>query len=166
MKKTLVLIFILFIFKAAGSSVNAQHRIAVLPFQNMDGKMKYNIWCYNLQDSLEKKLVGEDPKELNYVVIPSDSIEIHLAEMNLDPSSPEYESDMWKVVEELEVNRVVSGNFYIQSNRLIINAFVYNTKMKIPHPQHQAKNIFKKESDVYEAIPIIYKRLKPAILGN
>lgn len=158
------LIFVVFIVSLTSSF--AQHRIAVLPFKNMDGNMDYNIWCYELQDSLEKKLIADDPESLNYVVVPADSIEMLLAELNLDPTNPQYETDMWQAVKDLNISRVVSGNFYIQSGRLIINAYVYDVEKKIPHPDYQAKNIFKSPDRVLSAVPIISKKLRMAIIGN
>lgn len=163
MKKS-ILLFLFFCIAVNFSY--SQHRIAVLPFKNMDGKLNYNIWCYKLQDSLEKKLIAEDPDNYNYIVVPADSIEIILADLNLDPTNPQYESDMWKAVKQLNIDRVVSGNFYIQRNRLIINAFVYDVDLKIPHPDYQAKNIFKSEDKVLSAVPIISQKLRMAIIGN
>ncbi len=162
--KRFFLIFLSILILSA--SAFAQNRIAVLPFKNMDGKMDYNIWCYELQDSLEKKLIEDDPDTLNYVVVPFDSVDILLAEYNLDPTNPQYETDMWKAVKKLKIERVVSGNFYIQRNRLIINAYVYDVEHKQPHPEYQAKNIFKSEDKVLTAVPIIAKKLRQAVIGN
>lgn len=163
MKKSIIFLVLLLITISFSYS---QHRIAVLPFKNMDGKMSFNIYCYKLQDSLEKKLIQDDKDTLNYVVVPSDSIEMLLAEVNMDPTNPQYETDMWDAVEKLNIDRVVSGDFYIQSNRLIINAYVYDVDLKIPHPQYQAKNIFKSEEKIMSSVPIIAKKLRLAIIGN
>ena len=41
-------IILLSIFLIASSIAFSQTRVAVLPFQNMDGQIDYNILCYDL----------------------------------------------------------------------------------------------------------------------
>lgn len=144
------------------SSVYSQTRIAVLPFTNMDGHAKYNIWCYNLQDSLAVSMAAEDPTESMFRIVPRDSVENILSEMNLDPSNPQYLSDMWLAVERLNVDQVISGNFKIQAKRFLINAYIYNVATKLPNHEHQSRDNFKKEDKVYDAIPVIVKDLMKA----
>lgn len=153
-------------FFAIASSFGQVTRVAVFPFENRDGNMKYNLWSYKLQDSLSKAFVQNDPDELNYHIVPADSVEKMLAEMNLDPTNPQYLSDMWKAVEKLNVQRVVIGNFNIQANRFLINAYIYDPKTKLPNPNYQARDIFKSEDKVYESIAIISKKLRSGVLGN
>lgn len=156
MKKYL---FLFVIYLVTVSSAYALPRIAVLPFTNMDGNAKYNVWCYNLQDSLAKALVEADQGGKLYSLVPMDSVEMVMAELNLDPGSPQYLSDLWLAVEKLNVEQVVTGNFKIQANRFLINAYIYNVATKLPNHEHQARDIFKKEEKVYEAVPIIVRNL-------
>ena len=60
MKK--VLFYILIIFAINISNSKSQIRVAVLPFQNMDGKIEKNMICYDLQDSVYKLLSTKDPE--------------------------------------------------------------------------------------------------------
>ncbi|MFW6232965.1 MAG: hypothetical protein ACOC4D_02915, partial [Bacteroidota bacterium] len=136
MKK--IIAFVIITMAVAFTAANAQQlRIAVLPFDNSDGNMDYNIWSYKLQDSLYKELSIGDPDELNYRVVPIDSVEMVLAELNLDPDNPQYASDLWKAIEILGVDRVVTGNFKVKANRFLINAYVYYVATKMPHPKFQ-----------------------------
>jgi TolB-like protein len=160
----MALVAAMFVFSAAG--LLAQTRIAVLPFQNMDGKMELNIWSYNLQDSLKSALHQLDPEAQHFYIVPSDSVELILADMNLDPTNPQYPSDMWKAVKMLGAEQVVTGNFNIRANKFLINAYVYNVKIKLPHPHHQARDIFKSEEEIYESIPMIVESLKPVLVGE
>ncbi len=141
---------------------NAQVRTAVFPFENMDGQMEYNIWCYNLQDSLIKSLKIADSSNNMYEIVPVDSLEQLLAEMNLNPNNPQYKSDMWKVAEKLNAEKVILGTFNIRAERFLINAYIYDVKIKLPHPRYKAQDIFKAEENIYECVPIIVKRLLPA----
>ncbi len=66
MKKISTLIIIAIIALGNFYLINAQPRIAVLPFKNLDGKLEYNEWCFNLQDSLAKSLKLKDLNESLY----------------------------------------------------------------------------------------------------
>jgi len=134
-------------------------RIAFLPFQNMDGNQVLNIYCYQLQDSLSKAFKEADPEEKYYIIVPSDSVDMLLAEMNLDPNNPQYATDMWKAAKLLYVDLVITGNFNMQAKRLLINAYVYDVNTKLPNPDYQARDLFKKEEQVLSAVPMILRQL-------
>jgi len=149
-----------FIFSSTLLSVD---RIAVLPFNNADGLYKNQIWCYDIQDSLYKALIAADPNQEYYEVVSPDEIEDVLAELNLDPSNPQYKSDMWKAAKMLKIKTVITGRFNFEAGNIIINAFIYDVRMKMPHPKYKAKNIFKPEDEVFSAIPKIAKKLLPGL---
>ncbi len=151
------------LFFLVSGSLFSQTRIACLPFQNMDGLIRLNILSYNLQDSVANSLRQQDPEEKFYRIVPKDSIEQLLAEFNLDPTSPQYPSDLWKAISKLNVQKVVMGNFNLQAERILINAYVYNARTKLAIPNFQARDMFKAEDKVLEAVPVIVKRLLPAI---
>lgn len=158
MKKIIFNLLVIFIY-FSGLNVFSQVRIAVIPFNNMDGNVQYNEWCYNLQDSLIKELLTLDPTG-NYIhIVPIDSVEIILAEINIDPNNPQYESDLWTAIQKLNVRDVITGNFKIQAKRFLINAYIYDVATKLPKPEYQVRDIFKREDKIYEAVPIIARNL-------
>ena len=161
MKKTAGFLLLLFFFSSFAFS---QIKIAVLPFQNMDGLLDYNVYSYKLQDSLYKALKALDPDGKYYQLVPLDDIETVLSDMNLDPTNPQYPTDMWKAVQMLDVKEVITGNFNVESERFLINAYIYDVETKLPNLKYQARNIFKKEKDILKAVRIIVKRLKPALI--
>jgi len=144
-------------------SANAKTRITVLPFENMDGKLELNVHAYDLRDSLISALVAEDPNSEFYEIVDPEDVEDELAEMNLDPTNPQYKTDLWKVINKLKIKMVVMGNFNKSGDYLLINAYIYNPKMKLPLPDHQAKDIFKKEDEVLSAIEEIKVALLPGL---
>lgn len=157
MRKLAYLILII-VFTAAAYS---KDKIAVLPFSNFDGKLEYSVWCYDLQDSLYKAMKEADPNGELYELIPIEDVEDALAELNIDPSNPQYKSDMWKAAKQLGATKVVSGNFNFQAGRFLINAYIYDTRFKFPDPKFQAKDIFKTEDEILESIQIIIDALLP-----
>lgn len=164
MKKNSTQLLTLLIFLTAIFTANSQNRIAVLPFQNMDGKFEYNEWCYSLQDSLTAALIGADQDEKNYRIVPKDSVEAALADLNLDPANPQYFTDMWKAIVKLNVKKVVCGSFVIEGGSILIKAAVYDVKFKMPNPKYQATNIFKDLNKAYEAIEEILNIVKPGMM--
>jgi TolB-like protein len=166
MKTKLLFMLILAASLFTFSNLHSQDRIAVLPFVNLDGKLDLNLWSYNLQDSLTKRLKQDDPQEYNYRVVPIDSIEMALAELNLDPTNPEYKSDMWRAIDALNIDRVVMGEFLFEDERFIINAQVMIVEYRMPDNRHMVRNIFKPKEKIYESIPMIAKKLRQGIIGN
>jgi TolB-like protein len=161
MKKSLLtLVLALFISSFAIS----QTRIVVLPFQNMDGNLKFNIYSYKLQDSLFKALQQLDAVGKNFQLVPLDSVETILADMNLDPMNPQYATDLWKAVKILNVEKVVSGNFNYQAERFLINGYIIDVNTKLYDTANQARDIFKKEERILESISTIIKRISPALI--
>lgn len=155
------LLITLFFFSI--SSLFSQTRVAVLPFQNMDGNIDYNLLCYDLQEGVSALLIEDDDNGEDYYIVPADSVEMVLSELNLDPSNPQYKSDLWKAVQLLNIKKVVLGNFNKQSDKFLINAYVYDVKMRMAYPTNQAKDIFKTEEQIAEAIPEIVSAIKPGL---
>ena len=166
MKRFVLLITMMTLLTGAILQSKEPVRVAVLPFQNMDGLIDLNVWSYKLQDSVFKILKAEDPDQEHYHLVPSDSIEILLAEMNIDPTNPQYPSDMWKATDMLNVKYVLTGNFDIHAEKFLVNAYIYDARMRLPHPKYQAKNIFKSQDAIMESAPMIVKRLLPGLKKN
>ncbi|MGB9913796.1 MAG: hypothetical protein ACPLRO_10565 [Candidatus Kapaibacteriota bacterium] len=142
----------------------SQLRIAVLPFQNMDGDLSLNLLSYRLQDSVANLLRSYDSTKKHFVVIPSDSIDYLVSQFNLDPTNPQYPTDMWKAVKILNADAVISGTFNRKAERILINAYIYDVNTKLAYPDYQARDIFKPEDKVMEAVPIIVKKLLPGLI--
>ena len=141
----------------------SQTRVAVLPFQNMDGNIDYNILCYDLQEALTTALIEADETGQEYYIVPADSVEIVLSELNLDPSNPQYKSDLWKAVQLLNIKKVVLGTFNKQSDKFLMNTYIYDVKMRVAYPNNQAKDIFKTREQILEAIPEIVSAIQPGL---
>lgn len=138
--------------------------IAVLPFSNLDGDFALNKWCYVLQDSLYKALQERDPEEKYYKVISADSVNNVLKSLNVTADSPSFDSEKWNALSALHVDKVISGTFRIAANRYLINSYIYNPETMLSDADFQAKDIFKKEDKVLEAVPIIVKQLSKAFI--
>lgn len=162
MKKFLVLTT--FMLGMLTVSAFSQTRVVVLPFTNMDGNAAFNVWCYKLQDSLAKSMIASEQNGKDYIVVPMDSVEAVMAELNVDPANPQYASDMWRAVEKLNVEKVITGTFQYKRDRFLINAYIYYVDTKIPMADFQERNLFKPEAKIYETIPVITRTLTKAFV--
>lgn len=156
-------IILLSLLVLASTTLFSQTRVAVLPFQNMDGNIDFNILSYDLQEGVTTSLIDAEENGKDYYLVPADSVEIVLSELNLDPSNPQYKSDLWKAVQKLNIKKVVLGNFNKQSDKFLINAYIYDVKMRMAYPDNQAKDIFKTSEQIPEAIPEIVQAIKAGL---
>lgn len=143
---------------------HAQSRVAVLPFKNVDQIIERNVWCLDLADSLTKAVVAIDPTQTAFTIIPADSIEMAISELNLDPTNPQYQSDVWKALAGMGAQRVVEGNFAVVGERVLMNVYVYDIKTKLAHPDHKAKNLYKPVGQHLAAVQFMATKIHPALL--
>ncbi|MBL7999071.1 MAG: hypothetical protein JNL32_10590 [Candidatus Kapabacteria bacterium] len=138
-------------------------RVVVLPIRNMDGNIGLNKYCYTIADSLRIVLAQHEQHNKQYTIVPADSVEMVLAEFNLDPNNPQYESDIWKAVAALNTTLVVSGTFNFNGGRMLVNIYCYNAKTKIADQANAAKNIFKAPEKILDMIPVMRDKIVPAL---
>lgn len=135
----------------------AQVRLAVLPFRNMDGDLRYNLWCYRFADSVTALLQQADTAQRHYVLVPRDSLEIVLGELNIDPTTPQYDSDIWKAAQLLRADKVLTGNFNLLPGKILVNAYIYDVRTK--REEAQARNLYRTEEQADELSGLIVQRL-------
>lgn len=145
------------------SAVAAPIKITVLPFTNLNGEFDRNIVAYDLQEAINAKLEELD-SEGEFELVPLMDVELELSNLNLDPSNPQYESDLWKAVSNLGVKKVLLGSYDYKDGKYLINAYVYDARMKLAHPRFQSKDNFIDEDKVTELAEKIVNDLKGAIL--
>ena len=150
-------------FFALSLAAAAQVRVVVLPFRNMAHDIKYNPWNYQFADSLRSALLEADPSGTTYQIVSADSVELALADLNLDPDNPQYESDMWKAVRNLKAQKAVQGNFQLRGDRVLINCYIYDMESMLADATNQAKDIYKSPTTYLEAIRPIVKRILPGL---
>ena len=161
MKRAALLSIAVLILSAIGAS--AQLRVIVLPFRNMDGKIDYNIWQYELADSLRNTLHAMDPNEEHFHIVDPDSVEMAIAEFNLDPTNAQYESDVWRAVDLIGADKVIQGNFFLRGERVLMNAYVYDVEFKMADQVNKAKDIYKTPSSYLKAVKKMAKLLYPGL---
>ncbi len=144
-------------------SLSAQVRVAVLPIKNLDGNLQLLTYSYAIADSL-RALLAEHPEHgKTFVVIPADTMEQALAEFNLDPTSPQFESDLWRAIAKLNCAYAITGSFEITGGRMVLNLYAYDVKTKLADQTNAARNLFKTPENIFQVLPIAVRKLVPAL---
>lgn len=157
-----ILLVLSFVFFSSFLQSFAQTTIAVLPFRNMDGNINLDMYSSKLSDSLYKE-IEKISTELGIKLITNEQVEKAINSLKEGEAHPNYEATMWKAAELLGTNKVVSGTFNMQNDRLLVNAYIYDSKLRMQDPQNKAVNLFKAPAAVFEVIPIIVRKLKPGL---
>ncbi|MEN6510581.1 MAG: hypothetical protein ABFD00_01955, partial [Chloroherpetonaceae bacterium] len=55
-------------------------------------------------------------------------------------------------------------NFNVRGGKFLINCYIYIVDYKLADPRYQVKDIFKDMDKIYEAVPEIGNKLRPALL--
>ena len=106
-----------------------------------------------------EKIAGE----LGIKLITNDQVEKAISSLKEGETHPNYEATMWKAAEMLGTNKVVSGTFNMQNDRLLVNAYIYDSVLRLQDSQNRAVNLFKAPENVMEVIPIIVRKIKPGL---
>lgn len=162
MKRVVLYVFLSLFFSSF--CLFSQTKVAVLPFSNLDGNFELNKWCYELQDSLTKALKALDPEQKYIQIVPESEVISALQENDISADSPTFDSDKWSIVSSLNADRIISGTFRITAKRFLINSYIYYPETQLSDPDFQARDIFKKEEKVMEAVPAIIKQLSKAFI--
>lgn len=154
---------IIFVLLCVVYSLVGQVRVAVLPIKNLDGNMQLLTYSYAIADSLRVLLSAHPEHGKQFSVLPADTMEQALAEFNLDPSSPQFESDLWRGIAKLNCKYAITGSFEITGGRMVLNLYVYDVATKLADQTHAARNLFKAPDKIFEVLPIAVKKLVPAL---
>ncbi|GIV54441.1 MAG: hypothetical protein KatS3mg039_0959 [Candidatus Kapaibacterium sp.] len=144
-------------------SLMAQVRVAVLPIKNLDGNMQLLTYSYAIADSLRALLMRHPDHGTKFVVIPADTMEQALAEFNLDPSSPQFESDLWRGIAKLNCQYAITGSFEITGGRMVLNLYAYDVATKLADQTNTARNLFKAPENIFDVLPAAVRKLVPAL---
>ena len=56
------------------------------------------------------------------------------------------------------------GNFNLQADKILLNGYIYDTKMKLADANNQIRDIFKEENTVLESVNDIVNAILPALI--
>jgi hypothetical protein len=68
------------------------------------------------------------------------------------------------VLGNIECDKIISGTFRLAAKRFLVNSYIYCPETQVSDQEFQAKDIFKKEDKILEAVNTIVKQLSKAFI--
>jgi hypothetical protein len=108
--------------------------IAIFPFRNVTGEVKYDELGWTFIDSLENYLNATAGAGTSFKLIPVDDIRDQMLAQNIDVKSPSYEGDVWMVAEALGASKIIWGSYVVKYEKANLEVKVIDAKTLMPDP--------------------------------
>ena len=115
--------------------------VAIFPFKNLYGEVKYDSLSWSFADSLYAYLTSLPGHGTTYTLLPMDDLRDQMIALNIDVKSPSYETDVWKVVRALGARIIVWGTYLVKYEKANIEVKVINARTIMPDPVYFAEKI-------------------------
>lgn len=168
MKRTILLTVLLAI---AGTIANAAAQdatpepvvIAIFPFQNVTGEVKYDELGWTYIDSLENYLNATAQAGTTFTLIPVDDIRDQLLAQNIDVKSPSYSGDVWSVAETLGAKKIIWGSYIVKYEKANLEVKVIDTKTLMPDPAAVADRLRPLYPEALTTVSIVGDKILPGL---
>ncbi|MBC8145027.1 MAG: hypothetical protein H7X80_05535 [bacterium] len=137
--------------------------IALCPFKNVTGEVKYDSLGWTFVDSLQIYLNSSELAGKEFTLVPMDDIRDQMLAQNVDVKSPSYEGDVWMVAEALGAKKIVWGTYIVKYEKANIETKVYDAKTVMPDPQHFAERIRLLYTEGLNAVTTVGDKILPAM---
>lgn len=119
----------------------APTKVALFPFKNLYWEVKYDSLAWTYADSLYSYLTTRPDAASKYEIIPMDDLRDQMLALNIDPRSPSYETDIFKVVTALGARKVIWGTYLVKYEKANIEVIVIDAKTLMKDPVNKAEKL-------------------------
>lgn len=137
--------------------------IAIFPFKNLSGEVKYDSLSWAYADSLVSYLNLQSGANTVYHLIPMGDVRDQMLAQNVDVKSPSYETDIWKLAQLLGATKLVWGTYFVKYDKANLEAKVIDLKTAMPDNTHFAEKIRPYYNDALTSVPTLAGRILPAM---
>jgi hypothetical protein len=137
--------------------------IAIFPFKNVTGEVKYDDLGWSYIDSLQNYLNASPLAGTVFTLVPVNDIRDQMLAQNIDIKSPSYEGDVWMAAEALGATKIVWGSYIVKYEKANIEAKVIDAKTLMPDAQHFADRIRLLYTDALTSVPTVGEKILPAL---
>ena len=169
MRTSLLLSLLLLLIASSGSALAQSASgsepvvIAIFPFKNVTGEVKYDELGWSFADSLEKYLNTSELAGKEFTLVPTSDIRDQMLAQNVDVKSPSYEGDVWMVAEALGAKKVIWGTYVVKYDKANIETKVIDVKTVMPDAQHFADKIRLPYPEGLAAVKTVGDKILPAM---
>jgi hypothetical protein len=167
-----LLYFPLFLLALATGALEAQTSpttqpspttIAVFPLKNLGGEAVYDSLGWKYADSLVAYLNTKENAGKVYSLISMDDLRDQLLAQNVDPRSPSYETDMWRIAKLLGARRLVWGTYLVKYEKASIDLKIYDAKTVMADMKNFADKLRAPYTDALSTVTAGGDKLLPGL---
>jgi hypothetical protein len=166
MRRSLLVILLIAIAGAFTTALAQETKpvtIAIFPFKNVTGEVKYDDLGWSYVDSLATYLNASPAAGTAFTLIPVSDIKDQMLAQNIDIKSPSYEGDVWMVAEALGATKIIWGTYIVKYEKANIEVKVIDAKTLMPDAQHVADKIRLLYADALTSVGTVADKILPAM---
>ncbi len=137
--------------------------IAIFPFKNLSGEVKYDSLSWAYADSLYSYLKAQPGSGTVYSLVTMDDVRDQMLAQNVDVKSPSYETDVWGLAKALGAVRLVWGTYFVKYDKANLEAKVVDVKTAMPNNQYYAEKIRPAYTEALKTVETLAQRILPAM---
>lgn len=137
--------------------------IALFPFRNVTGEVKYDELGWTYIDSLEDYLNASPEAGKSFTLIPVSDIRDQMLAQNIDVKSPSYEGDVWMVAEALGAKKIIWGNYIVKYEKANLEVKVIDAKTLMPDPSAMADRLRPLYAEALTTVSIVGDKILPGL---
>jgi hypothetical protein len=164
MRRTILLTLLLAIIGTTTAALAQEPVvIAIFPFKNVTGEVKYDELGWTYIDSLQNYLNASPLAGKAFTLIPVSDIRDQMLAQNIDVKSPSYEGDVWMAAEALGAAKIIWGTYIVKYEKANIEVKVIDAKTVMPDAQHFADRIRLLYTEALKSVPVVGDKILPAM---
>ena len=137
--------------------------IAIFPFKNLGGEVKYDDLSWSFADSLQNYLNASELAGKSFNLVAMDDLRDQMLAQNIDVKSPSYEADVWEVAKALGATKIIWGTYFVKYDKANLEAKVVDGKTLMPDRQHFAENIRLPYGSALSSVTTVGDKILPAM---
>jgi hypothetical protein len=137
--------------------------IAIFPFKNLSGEVKYDSLSWSFADSLAVALGAKPEAGKAFNLVSMDDVRDQMLAQNVDIKSPSYETDVWTVAKLLGAKKIVWGTYFVKYEKANLEAAVVDTKTLMKDETHKAEKLRPLYPEALTVVSTVADKILPAM---
>jgi len=137
--------------------------IAVFPLKNLYDDAQYDDLIWSYADSLVSYLNTKEGAGKTFAILPMDDLRDQMLAQNIDPNSPSYETDVFKILKLLGARKVVWGTYLVKYEKANIELKILDAKTLMADQKHMANKIRAPYAEALSTVASAGDKLLPGL---
>jgi TolB-like protein len=137
--------------------------IAIFPFKNLYGEVRFDDLSWDYADSLESWLNAQPGAGETFKLIPNIDVRDQLLAQNVDVKSPSYETDVWEIGEALGADKMIWGTYYTKYEKVYLKVQIIDLSINMADPEHEGESKGLKYEHALQSVTEVGEMLLPGL---